>query len=68
MKSKGDQGAWLGAKGAKVATAALGAALVDGFIGQKHPGSTRHNIAKQGVDLASSKAATGAERVSRHHR
>jgi len=68
MKSRGDQGDWLGAKGAKIATAALGAALVDGFIGQKHPDSARHNIAKQGVDIASSKAALGAGRAKRHHR
>lgn len=67
MKSRNDQGDWLGAKGAKIATAALGAALVDGFIGQKHPNSTRHSIAKQGVDLASSKAAVGADHAARHH-
>lgn len=55
MKSQKEQGDWLGAKGAKVATAALGAALVDGFMGQKHPGGVRHNLMKQGVDVASGK-------------
>lgn len=33
MNNRGAQGEWLGAKGAKVATAALGAALMDGFMG-----------------------------------
>ena len=33
MNNRGVQGEWLGAKGAKVATAALGAALMDGFMG-----------------------------------
>lgn len=37
MKSKNDAGPWIGPKGAKVATAALGAALMDGFLGQKRP-------------------------------
>lgn len=35
MNNRNAQGDWLGAKGAKVATAALGAALMDGFIGGK---------------------------------
>lgn len=65
MKSRNDQGAWMGAKGAKVATAALGAALVDGFIGQKHPNSARQSLAKEGVDLATGKVGSSA---SRHHR
>ena len=33
MNNRGAQGPWMGSKGAKVATAALGAALMDGFIG-----------------------------------
>ncbi|XWW94342.1 hypothetical protein V2A60_002285 [Cordyceps javanica] len=33
MNNRGGQGDWLGAKGAKVATAAIGAALMDGFMG-----------------------------------
>ncbi|KAF4985234.1 hypothetical protein FGRMN_11256 [Fusarium graminum] len=53
MKSGHESGPWLGPKGAKVATAALGAALVDGFMGQKHPDSTRQKLMRQGVDLAS---------------
>ncbi|KAG6003946.1 hypothetical protein E4U21_001573 [Claviceps maximensis] len=35
MQSRNDPSPWLGAKGAKVATAALGAALVDGLGGKK---------------------------------
>lgn len=41
MNSRGKQGDWLGAKGAKVATAALGAALMDGFMGGKREPSPR---------------------------
>ncbi|KAK2672985.1 hypothetical protein RAB80_010528 [Fusarium oxysporum f. sp. vasinfectum] len=51
------------AEGAKVATAALGAALVDGFMGQKHPNSTRQKLMRQGVDLASAQTT----RVPEHH-
>lgn len=50
MKSRNDPSPWLGAKGAKVATAALGAALVDGFMGQKHPGSARQGMMRSGVE------------------
>lgn len=57
MKSRGDPDPWLGPKGAKVATAALGAALVDGWMGQKHAGSARQNLMRQGIDLASSQVA-----------
>ncbi|KAF4336938.1 hypothetical protein FBEOM_9207 [Fusarium beomiforme] len=63
MKSGRDPGPWLGPKGAKVATAALGAALVDGFIGQKHPDSTRQKLMRQGVDLASAQTT----KVPEHH-
>lgn len=35
MKSKDDSGPWMGPKGAKVATAALSAAFMDGLIGGK---------------------------------
>ncbi|CAG1982164.1 unnamed protein product [Fusarium graminearum] len=62
MKSGKESGPWLGPKGAKVATAALGAALVDGFMGQKHPDSTRQKIMREGINLAS--AQTG--RVPEH--
>ncbi|RGP64733.1 hypothetical protein FLONG3_9447 [Fusarium longipes] len=57
MKSGKESGPWLGPKGAKVATAALGAALVDGFMGQKHPDSTRQKLMREGFNLAS--AQTG---------
>jgi hypothetical protein len=35
MQNRNDPSPWLGSKGAKVATAALGAALMDGFGGKK---------------------------------
>ena len=61
MKSRKDQGSWIGPKGAKVATAALGAALVDGFIGSsKHPRSNK--VAKQGVEVAADGLAQNAFR------
>lgn len=67
MKSRNDPSPWLGPKGAKVATAALGAALVDGFMGQKHPNSTRQSLMRQGVDLAQSQTMkTPAHHKSRH--
>lgn len=62
MKSQNDPSPWLGAKGARVATAAIGAALVDGFMGQKHPNGLRHNIMKQGVNVATGKVATTSGR------
>jgi hypothetical protein len=52
LRSKNDKGPWLGAKGAKVATAALGAAFIDGILGQKHPDSARHQVAKEGYNAA----------------
>ncbi|KLP08398.1 Uncharacterized protein Y057_13743 [Fusarium fujikuroi] len=63
MKSGRESGPWLGPKGAKVATAALGAALVDGFMGQKHPNSTRQKLMREGIDLASAQTT----RVPEHH-
>ncbi|KAI7767506.1 hypothetical protein LZL87_013751 [Fusarium oxysporum] len=59
IKSHDDPAPWLGAKGAKVATAALDAALVDGCIGQKHRGTARQNIIQKGVDFASAQVAAG---------
>ncbi|CAH0014856.1 unnamed protein product [Clonostachys rhizophaga] len=38
LRNKDEQGPWMGPKGAKVATAALSAALVDGIIAQKQGG------------------------------
>jgi hypothetical protein len=66
MKSRNDQGAWLGAKGAKVATAALGAALVDSFIGQKHPG--KHDMARQGLDFATNAVGDYGPRAEQRFR
>lgn len=68
MKNRDDPSPWLGAKGAKVATAALGAALVDGFVGTKHPGGVRHNMMKQGVDMATMYAAQGLDNHGRKER
>ncbi|KAI5463961.1 hypothetical protein BGZ63DRAFT_421051 [Mariannaea sp. PMI_226] len=67
MNSRKEEGQWLGAKGAKVATAALGAALVDGVMGQKHPNSVRQGLAKQGVNLATGKVGETAGRRGHHH-
>jgi hypothetical protein len=60
MKNRNDPSPWMGPKGAKVATAALGAALVDGFMGKnKHAGGTAHKAMKEGVDFASSRIGDG---------
>jgi hypothetical protein len=55
MKARNDEGSWMGPRGAKVATAALGAALVDGFIGNKSASGSK--VAKQGVDTAAEEIA-----------
>jgi hypothetical protein len=68
MRSRDDPSPWLGPKGAKVATAALGAAFVDGFVGKKHPGGARHNIMSQGIDMAAAYAAKGAAHEEEKHR
>jgi len=70
IKSQDDPAPWLGAKGAKVATAALGAALVDGWRGQKHRESARQNIIHKGVDFPSAQVAAGgiSHRSKSHHR
>lgn len=57
IKSRNDPSPWLGAKGAKVATAALGAALVDGFMAEKHPGGVRHEALRHGRDAVLDEAA-----------
>lgn len=51
MRERKERGEWMGSKGAKVATAALGAALVDGFIGSNNHPNT-HPIASEGVGMA----------------
>ena len=53
MKSRGDPEPWLGSKGAKVGMTALGAALVDGFMGGKHPGGQK--MMKDGLNHALNK-------------
>lgn len=62
MKNRNDPSPWFGAKGAKVATAALGAAIVDGFMGQKHPDSTRTKLMREGVDVASANVSSSRRR------
>ncbi|OAA40321.1 hypothetical protein NOR_05882 [Metarhizium rileyi] len=52
LDSRGDPGDWKGAKGAKVAVASLGSALVDGFLGHKHPNSMRQEVVRKGVQVA----------------
>ncbi|KAJ6783766.1 hypothetical protein PWT90_03406 [Aphanocladium album] len=37
LDNRGDPGRWKGTKGVKVAVAAVGSAVVDGFLGSKHP-------------------------------
>ncbi|KAG5972384.1 hypothetical protein E4U55_000852 [Claviceps digitariae] len=56
LDSRGDPGQWKGAKGAKVAVATVGSAVVDGFLGQKHPDGLRHKIMKKGVEVAMDEA------------
>ncbi|PHH88344.1 hypothetical protein CDD83_7642 [Cordyceps sp. RAO-2017] len=57
MQSRHDPSPWFGAKGAKVATAALGAALVDGFMAEKHPGSMRQDALRHGMDAVMGEAS-----------
>ncbi|KAL6858255.1 hypothetical protein ACO1O0_005715 [Amphichorda felina] len=52
IRSKDDRGPWLGPKGAKVATAALSAALVDGFLGTKRPDGLERGVLRTGGDAA----------------
>ncbi|KAL8382628.1 hypothetical protein RB595_006419 [Gaeumannomyces hyphopodioides] len=55
LKAKGHPGQWIGTKGAQVATAAVGAALVDGYIANKNPGirgGKRHAVLRQVTNAA----------------
>ncbi|KAG6010761.1 hypothetical protein E4U21_004149 [Claviceps maximensis] len=56
LDSRGDPGQWKGAKGAKVAVATIGSAVVDGFLGQKYPDGLRHKVMKKGVEVAMDEA------------
>ncbi|KAG6019759.1 hypothetical protein E4U41_003120 [Claviceps citrina] len=56
LDSRGDPGQWKGAKGAKVAVATVGSAVVDGFLGQKHPNGLRHTVMKKGMEVAMDEA------------
>ncbi|GAB0135412.1 hypothetical protein EsDP_00003752 [Epichloe bromicola] len=56
LDSRHDPGQWKGAKGTKVAVATVGSALVDGFLGQKHPNGVRHKVMKKGVEVAMDEA------------
>lgn len=50
MNNRGSQGPWMGSKGAKVATAALGAALMDGFMGKGGGGAGDDRDGRDGRD------------------
>ncbi|ODA84118.1 hypothetical protein RJ55_02636 [Drechmeria coniospora] len=65
MRSRNDPSPWLGAKGAKVATAALGAALVDGLVNQKHPAGAKQDLVRSGV--AALLGELGAKDDGRRH-
>lgn len=52
FRNKNDAGPWIGPKGAKVATAALSAAFVDGFLGQKRPSGSEREVLRSGGDAA----------------
>ncbi|KAG6020456.1 hypothetical protein E4U40_006109 [Claviceps sp. LM458 group G5] len=56
LDTRGDPGKWNGPKGAKVAVATVGAAIVDGFLGQKHPDGLRHKVMKKGMEAAMNEA------------
>ena len=54
-KLNDDPGPWPGAKGTKVISTALGAAIVDTFIEQRKPemkGGMMHGVAKQAATFA----------------
>ncbi|CAK7239500.1 MAG: hypothetical protein STHCBS139747_000931 [Sporothrix thermara] len=64
-------GKWLGDKGKRVATAALGAALVDTYMGHRHPESVngvRHTAMRQVAEYAinSIVAEPIMQRAARH--
>lgn len=67
LDSRGDPGQWKGAKGAKVAVATVGAALVDGFLATKHPGGVRHQVGKKGVQVAMDEAERKKNEPRHHH-
>jgi hypothetical protein len=69
LRARKDPSPWMGEKGARVATAAIGAALVDGFIASKHPDKMdgrRHKGLKSVATTAMNKGV--AEGMARRHR
>ncbi|ERT00818.1 hypothetical protein HMPREF1624_02051 [Sporothrix schenckii ATCC 58251] len=55
LTNHGAPGSWFGDKGSRVATAALGAALVDTYMGHRHPESlngVRHMAMRQAAEYA----------------
>ncbi|CAK7220890.1 hypothetical protein SBRCBS47491_004341 [Sporothrix bragantina] len=55
LSSHSAPGSWFGNKGTRVATAALGAALVDTYMGHRHPESVngvRHTAMRQAAEYA----------------
>ncbi|KAK0629921.1 hypothetical protein B0T17DRAFT_203765 [Bombardia bombarda] len=72
LKLRSDPSPWIGAKGTKVAAAALGAAMVDTYMEQKHPeqkGGMRHNMMRQATQLAIGKLVVKpvVNKASSHH-
>jgi predicted dinucleotide-binding enzyme len=52
----------MGEKGTKVASAALGAAIVDTFLSQRHPkkmGGVRHHAMRQAAEMALGSTVVG---------
>ncbi|KAK4193802.1 hypothetical protein QBC35DRAFT_480302 [Podospora australis] len=55
LKLRDDPSPYFGAKGSKIATAALAAAVVDTFIDKKYPnrkGGLRHTVMRQATQMA----------------
>lgn len=55
VKLRNDPSPWIGMKGTKVATTAIGAALVDTLVDKRYPkvkGGMRHAVAKQATQVA----------------
>jgi hypothetical protein len=72
FKARNDPSPWLGEKGGKVATAALGAALVDTFLSQRHPkkvGGVRHHAMRHVAEAALGRAVVNPalHQALRHH-
>lgn len=61
---RNDPGPWMGEKGSKVATAAIGAALVDTFMNQRHPRKVdgmRHKAIRRAATMALGRGAAATQ-------